>query len=197
MTPQHHLDAATLMSCSAGSQPDALALIVAAHLAMCPQCRDELAMGSSIGAALFEDVAPVAVENDKPALTGDGRDAHARTAAGSAAVAQGERGAVSPMAWLQEQRSLPWTEAVPGVALAELPLANLSRGHVHLVKLAPGMTLPLALTSQAELTFVVTGGMRTATGSLRTGDVLDGSDAHLTPMTADATAGCVCLMGTY
>ena len=52
MTITHHLDDATLMSFAAGSLPNALAAVAAAHVAMCPHCRRELRMLERIGGAL-------------------------------------------------------------------------------------------------------------------------------------------------
>src|SRR5262245_59780043 len=54
MTITHHLDDATLMSFAAGSLPNALAAVAAAHIAMCARCRSELAVHERIGAALVD-----------------------------------------------------------------------------------------------------------------------------------------------
>ena len=43
MTITHHLDDATLMSFAAGALPAALSAVAAAHVAMCPRCRREVA----------------------------------------------------------------------------------------------------------------------------------------------------------
>ena len=49
MTITHHLDDATLMSFAAGSLPDTLAAVAAAHISMCARCRQEVAMLERIG----------------------------------------------------------------------------------------------------------------------------------------------------
>ena len=53
MKINHHLDDSTLMSCAAGSQPEALAAVVSSHLSVCPRCRTELKKHALIGEALF------------------------------------------------------------------------------------------------------------------------------------------------
>ena len=42
MSITHHPDDSTLMSYAAGSLPAALAVVVAAHLSVCPRCREEV-----------------------------------------------------------------------------------------------------------------------------------------------------------
>lgn len=204
MEPRHHLDIATLMSCSAGSQPEALALIVASHLAVCPQCRSDLEMGSSIGVALFEDIAPAALTCGDPRLSNTDPDGSAQPNAG--VPPPGSRHAedhgagqapVPPLTWIAAQRELTWTEPAPGVGVAALPLSLNARGRLHLVRMAPGASLPPRLTDTTELTFVVDGGIGTATRSLKAGDVLEGLVAHQDRLTADLSDGCLCLMGTY
>ena len=59
MTITHHLDDATLMSFAAGSLPAALAAVAAAHAAMCPRCRREIATLERLGGALMAGLQPV------------------------------------------------------------------------------------------------------------------------------------------
>ncbi len=59
MTITHHLDDATLMSFAAGSLPAALAAVAAAHAAMCPRCRREIAALERLGGALMAGLQPV------------------------------------------------------------------------------------------------------------------------------------------
>ena len=61
MSITHHPAPESLMSCSAGSMPEAFAAVMASHIAMCPSCRKELAVMERIGTVLFEAIAPTAV----------------------------------------------------------------------------------------------------------------------------------------
>src|SRR5262249_31916378 len=58
MTITHHLDDATLMSFAAGSLPDALSAVAAAHVAMCARCSGEVAALESIGGVLLGELSP-------------------------------------------------------------------------------------------------------------------------------------------
>jgi len=68
MTITHHLDDATLMSFAAGSLPNALAAIAAAHVAGCPRCRRELRMLERIGGALVSALPPATLDRSQPTM---------------------------------------------------------------------------------------------------------------------------------
>ncbi|MEQ1517372.1 MAG: zf-HC2 domain-containing protein, partial [Usitatibacteraceae bacterium] len=50
---EHHPDDATLVSYGAGTLPEALTAVVAAHVSMCPRCRAEVADLNLLGATLM------------------------------------------------------------------------------------------------------------------------------------------------
>ena len=53
-TIKHHPDAATLMSFSAGTLPEPLAAVTAAHISMCRQCQDDLKAMEMMGGLLLK-----------------------------------------------------------------------------------------------------------------------------------------------
>ena len=67
MTITHHPAPESLMSCSAGSMPEAFAAVMASHIAMCPDCRKELSVMEQIGTVLFE-----AIDADRCRMRGRG-----------------------------------------------------------------------------------------------------------------------------
>ena len=64
----HHPAPESLMSCSAGSQPEAFAAVMSAHMTVCPACQKELAFMESIGVAMFDKIAATPVERDAPVM---------------------------------------------------------------------------------------------------------------------------------
>jgi putative transcriptional regulator len=62
MTISSHPDIVTLMTCSAGSTPEALCAVVTSHLSMCPVCLEELRSMETIGVALFEELEPIKID---------------------------------------------------------------------------------------------------------------------------------------
>ena len=49
MTIHHHLNDDLLLDYAAGTLSEGWSLAVACHLAMCPQCRDQLALAEATG----------------------------------------------------------------------------------------------------------------------------------------------------
>lgn len=59
MTIRHHLNDDLLLGYAAGTLSEGWSLAVACHLAMCPQCRGQLALAEATGGALLEGLEPV------------------------------------------------------------------------------------------------------------------------------------------
>src|SRR3989337_2461423 len=68
MTIAHPPDVATLMSCAAGSEPEALAAVVASHISMCPRCAAEVQKLEQIGGALFDAIGTAPVVREAPVV---------------------------------------------------------------------------------------------------------------------------------
>ena len=49
MTPRHHPSEATILAYAAGALHEGLSLVVASHMAFCPECRDAVRGGEAIG----------------------------------------------------------------------------------------------------------------------------------------------------
>ena len=183
----HHLDDATLMSCAAGSQPEAMAAVVTSHLAVCPRCRAELKGHSLIGEALFESLKPEPVSRGAP-LAGVRMDAGAVRAADEAEMPEALAAAL-------EGRfdDVPWRRAAPGIWHYPIELSEGAKGDLRLIKVAPGVKLPEHGHGGSELTLVLDGAYRDEFGTFRRGDVADlGDDVEHRPV-ADPELGCICL----
>jgi len=187
MTITHHLDDATLMSHAAGSLPSALAAVAAAHLAMCPRCRRELAILERIGGELVASLSPVTMDRPEPVAP-----------AASAVETLPRRTAPSeipaPLACVIEGKldDVRWRWIGTGVWHRRLPISG--TGSLQLIKAAPGASVPEHTHSGSELTLVLRGALIDSTGRYDPGDVadLDESIEH-TPI-ADADAGCICVI---
>ena len=59
MTIHHHLNDDLLLDYAAGTLSEGWSLAVACHLAMCPHCREQLAMAEATGGSLLEELTPV------------------------------------------------------------------------------------------------------------------------------------------
>ena len=194
MKIKHHPAAESLMSCSAGSMPEAFAAIMASHMAVCPCCHKDLATMEYIGLALFEGLTPSPVSRAAPVLA---------LRAGEADLAEIERPITTgdipaPLAAVVGAHldDITWKRVSPGVWHFPIALADESRGDLRLVKVAAGQCLPEHGHSGSEMTLVLRGSYTDASGRFGVGDVADlGIDTEHRPI-ADQVEGCICLIAT-
>jgi len=187
-----HPDDATLMSYAAGGLNEALSAAVAAHIAICPRCRDEVANMELMGEAMLLGPAlargePVAVPPAPPVR---------RARPSSAAEAHDDP---LPLPLVRRygltMRSIPWRLLAPGIMQHRLQVAD-GEGDLRLLKIASGLRMPEHGHGGTELTLVLDGAYSDVTGDYRRGDVQDvGEDVEHRPY-ADPALGCVCLIAS-
>jgi putative transcriptional regulator len=193
MTITHHLDDATLMSFAAGSLPAALSAVAAAHVAMCPRCRREVAGLERVGGALLAELLPATLDRAEPPASA-ATSLMEVTRQRDADVT--DREVPKPLARLLDGGldGVQWRRLGLGVWVHRLALAG--GGGLGLLKVAPGRVVPEHGHSGAELTLVLRGSFHDATGRYGPGDVadLDETVAH-TPV-ADPGPDCICLVAS-
>jgi putative transcriptional regulator len=189
MTIRHHLDEATLMSFAAGSLPAALAAAAAAHVAMCPRCRREVAMLESVGEALVAELAPQSLA--RPEAPDPGPDA----VTARPRVPDGELPwPISHFLGGGGLDAVKWRWLGPGVWHHPLPIAG--AGKLRLVKAAPRHAIPEHGHGGAELTLVLRGALRDVTGRYARGDVADLDETVEHKPIAEPGAECICLVAS-
>lgn len=194
MTINHHPDYSTLMSYAAGSLPEPLSAVVAAHIEQCPECAREVKAMELIGAAMFErlDPAPIKACGTDASQTGSFepiasvvRDSelseHETTLS---AIIGGE---------LQE---IQWKRLGFGIWHYPIKLSPGCKGDLRLLKVAPGQVMPEHGHGGSELTLILAGSYSDEFGKYRVGDVSDlGDDIEHRPVT-DPDQGCICLIAS-
>jgi putative transcriptional regulator len=196
MAIKHHPDVSTLMSCSAGSQPEALAAVVSSHLSMCPDCAREVGRMALIGAALFEVMAPAEVVGAAPVLEARAREADAPPPADIPPAGRGIPYPLQVRLGLSSFDDIPWRRLAPGVWDYRLPLTEGVAGDLRLVKVAPGLKVPEHGHGGEELTLLLQGSYTDATGTYRTGDISDLDDSVEHAPVSDPAEGCICLVAS-
>lgn len=199
MTIAHHPDVSSLLVCAAGSQPEARAAVIAAHLSMCPACRAEVARMHEIGVALFDRIEPAALSGTTPAVVLRAAEAapdESGPLRGRCVKTDGDM--PGPLVPLLGPRldAVSWRWIAPGVHAVKVPLSAGSTGELRLLKIAPGTALPEHGHTGQELTLVLRGSYTDALGTFAAGDVADlDADCEHQPV-ACREKGCICLMAT-
>jgi putative transcriptional regulator len=186
MSITHHLSEATMMSFAAGSLPQALAGVAAAHAALCPDCRREIAAFEQVGAALLEGIAPVPMTLGEPPLPEPASEQKRPQPPPVSTHVP------APLARLMGERlsAINWRWLGPGIWHSRLALTG--SGSLFLLKLAPGRRLPAHGHTGSELTLVLSGAFRDETGHYAHGDVADLDEEIGHQPVADPRSGCIC-----
>jgi putative transcriptional regulator len=189
MSITRHPDDSTLMSYAAGSLPAALSVIVAAHVAICPRCREEVATMELLGGALLGDLPAVAMQAPQPETSEiDRRRPSAPAATGSAA---GSAEVPAPLARLLGTNldALRWRWVSSGSWLRRVQIAGV--GQLHLFRCSSNVVLPEHGHEGSELTMVLRGTLSDSTGLYRAGDVCD-LDESIEHAPIAGVGGCIC-----
>ena len=194
MSIKHHPDIATLMSCSAGSQPEALAAVVACHLARCPACAAEVKRMAEIGVALFDKLEPAKMSQDAPVIAARAAEADL----GADAADSATEDVPFPLAHRigKSLDEVAWKRLGPGLWHYPIPLSKGATGDLRLFKVAPGKELPEHGHRGEELTLLLRGSYHDEFGTFQTGDLADLDDEAEHRPVADDTTGCICLIAS-
>jgi len=196
MSITNHPDPATLISFAAGTLPEPLAAVVAAHAAMCSCCRREIADMELVGAALLLQHSLSA----QPARSGAAKPLRGRVARpgpGAAhAVARDRLPSPIARAYGLTFATIPWKRLGPGVLHHRLPLSPGTEGDLRLLKIAAGRRMPEHGHGGSELTLVLDGAYSDETGTYRSGDMQDVDESIEHTPVADQNAGCICLIAS-
>ncbi|MFM2045340.1 MAG: transcriptional activator ChrR [Pseudomonadota bacterium] len=211
MTPHHHPSDELLVAYAAGNLGEAPSLVIATHLALCPDCRAEVRRLEAVGGALLDDLPVAPLDDDLLSAIfarldeGDGDRGGDGHQAGDTATLT--RPAPAPAVRNGRRPSLPeplrgyiggdldairWTRLMRGVEEAEVPVGN-QGAKGRLLRIKGGLAMPRHTHAGMELTLVLTGGFTDETGHYGRGDfaATDGTVDH--KPVADAGEDCICL----
>jgi len=192
MPIKHCPDPATLMTCAAGSQPEALCAVVLSHLSMCRTCMDEVVRMEMIGAALLAQIEPETGTFGSPANLTRAPDAveesreYDRT---PSEIPSPLRAAVE-----HEIDASQWHSECDGVSSCRVPMSPEAQGELLLVKLAAGAEWPDRQYEGEELLLVLRGTCVRDGASLERGDYAELYDGAAHVVSASEKTGCILLI---
>lgn len=178
--PRHHPPEALLVDYASGAAPEAIALLVATHLALCPRCRDDVDLLERIGGALLEEIP--ALPMAQAALL-DAKDQAARARPHRLEPRRPVPDDLlmfpEPLrAYLAPKGEVKWTLAMPGFRYCELDV-QYGGVPVRVSSLAGGFSVPRHTHEGLELNLVLHGGFTDRGDDYLRGDVAVG-DATVT-----------------
>jgi putative transcriptional regulator len=163
----HHPGEDLLFAYASGAADEAFALVIATHLAFCPECRREVAALERTGGAMLASLAPEAVGRGLLAKTLARLDERPNVAP---TVAQaGDKRVPEPLRSYVGNLDKSWLPLGPGVA--HRPLLRRGRTSVRLIRAMPGASVPMHSHEGRELTLVLSGGFHDETGRFGPGDL--------------------------
>lgn len=189
-----------LMQYAAGGLSSAEALMVASHAALNPQARKKIAAYEAIGGQMLcsaETRAPAPDCLDKIMAKIDG--ACADTPCGQQAMfpLPAETGLREDIRSLInahcKTRQRNWAALTGGIEVIYLKVCDKSPYRLRLVRLAGGQQAPQHRHAGIEITLVLDGGFRDATGHYTTGDMIVIDDPGFIHAPKADAEGCTCL----
>lgn len=196
--PTHHPSDARLLDYAAGSMAEPMALLVATHLALCPECRLESRELDELGGALLDELEPMPLTEGGLArmLARIEREDEVASDPPPSPAPRGDSSLPEPL------------RSYVGGTLAELPWRRLGpMGQVLLLPEFVGMTtrllsiragaaIPSHTHDGSELTLVLRGGFSDTSGHYVHGDVAEADSAVDHRPIADPGEDCLCLAVT-
>jgi putative transcriptional regulator len=204
----HHPSEDTLLAYAAGTLDEAASILVATHLALCPDCRDVVAVAEAVGGELMDAMtvpAKVTTTFDDVMLMVSGTKTSADTTEVRSDIRLDPAANSNQADLLLPQplrhyvpggaEALTWRWMGPGVRYASIFAAD-DGAKVGLMRIASGTRMPHHGHSDEEFTMVLAGGYRDRFGSYRRGDVETAGADTLHQPVADDDGDCICLVVT-
>jgi len=207
MNIRHHPTDESLMRLAAGSLPAGPAMVVATHLAGCPQCRERVAEFEAVGGVLLEKIAPVPMAPDAfaaalRAIDAEETGAVAAKAAAAKAAADKPRARRSPAMLpggiplpepLRDCQIGPWRWIGIGVRASAVKVPDDPGARLTLLRVGPGRKLPEHGHFGTEFTQILVGSFTDEFGRYMPGDLTEmNHDIEHQPI-VDLDGECICL----
>lgn len=194
MSIRHHPSDEILARHAAGRLAAGPALVVATHLAMCPQCRRVTAEFEAVWGTMLLDLPPTPVQPDALSRVLACIDAPAPARTVSAATAPPLLpGGVALPAPLHGCEIGRWLWVAPGIRLSRVRTEADRDAKLLMLRVAPNRRLPEHGHTMTEWTQVISGSFSDVTGRYVAGDFAE-ADAELEHQpVVDSDRDCICL----
>lgn len=192
MNIRHHLNDDLLLDYAAGRLSEGWSLAVACHLAMCPQCREQLALAEATAGVMLEELAPV----DGPDDSWEQLKARLATAPHDNATPIRRPGSATLPEPLRsylggDLDTIKWRNL--GNAKQVLIKTGDPTTQARLLCIAAGKPVPEHSHGGRELTVVLKGSFHDEVDRFGPGDIEDADGSLTHQPVADEHEDCICL----
>jgi putative transcriptional regulator len=188
----HHPGEELLIAYAAGASDEAISLIAATHLALCPGCRRVVADAESVGGMLFDDLPPADLPDAALDSVLTRLDEPEQQIARAPAVKNGFKAPEPLRSYLGgDLDSVRWTNLSGGISY--YPILKSGRSSAQLVRSTPGHGVNMHTHKGEEFSLVLTGGYTDPTGHYLRGDVQTGTPELTHHPIADEGEDCIIL----
>lgn len=188
----HHPGEELLIAYAAGASDEAVSLIVATHLALCPNCRQTVSYAESTGGTLLDDLPPDPLPDAALDSVLARLDEVDPQVAPSTVMRNGFRAPEPLRSYLGgDLDGVRWINLSGGISYH--PILKSSRSAAQLVRSAPGYGVSLHTHKGEEFSLVLTGGYTDPTGHYLRGDVQTGTPELTHHPIADEGEYCIIL----
>lgn len=187
---RHHIPDALIAAYAAGSLPQPFALVVAAHVSLCDDCRAAWHGHQAVGGAVLESGEEIGVSDglkDSVLALLDEPQAPAPSYA---------RSGVYPGPVVAALKGAPPRWKSMGLGVRQCILDAGPEGSVRLLYIPPGQAVPDHGHNGMELTLVLQGAFSDETGRFGAGDLEVADEALEHTPVAEEGAPCICLAAT-
>jgi putative transcriptional regulator len=188
---EHHIDQDALMDYATGTLAEPMALLVASHVSLCPDCQGHVRAFEAIGGALMEQIAPEQVSDHLLDATLARLGEQMRPAAAARAP---DIILPTPLhAYLgRDVDQIRWRKLGPGLSEALLPVGN-GGYKTSLMRVRAGSRMPVHTHRGNETVLVLAGGFSDEAGHYGRGDVASADKSRTHRPVADEGEDCICL----
>ncbi len=196
MKPNHHLDDSTLLAYAAGTLDEAFWVVAAAHVAVCPACRDAVRAAEAVGGELLDGAGNMAVSEDCRSKTFAALEHAALHRVPVAAPRSSLPRVLAPLLSVTSLADLAWKRKAPGVAIFDVKLPASAKGQLKLLRIGAGRAMPEHGHGGEEITMVLKGAYVDHMGRFAAGDVADLDEEIEHRPVVELDGDCICLVAT-
>jgi putative transcriptional regulator len=192
---RHHPSPELLLDYATGALDEAVGLVVAGHVALCPECQTRVRRLEAVGGALLAAIPPVAVSDRLRARTLAALEGGEQPGGAHAAAAVFDTLLPAPIRRQLDRplAALPWKRVGRFYEEYVLPVSTAGR-RVSLLRIPPGRAMPEHDHRGHEYTLVLAGSYRDEAGLFQRGDFDAKESGHTHRPVAGEGESCVCLV---